>query len=101
MAMSKTHRAAIALAASLLAPLPFATLAEEAAPDAHALYETNCIKCHGPEVYLRPDRKVTSLDGLTRQVRRCETALGLRWFDEEIADVTAYLNEKFYKFESE
>jgi predicted site-specific integrase-resolvase len=42
---------------------------------------------------------VTSLDGLERQVQRCETALGLRWFDEDIKDVASYLNHHFYSFE--
>jgi mono/diheme cytochrome c family protein len=65
---------------------------------AEALYDENCIKCHGPEVYTRADRKVTSLDGLERQVQRCELALGLRWFDEDIADMTRFLNEKYYHF---
>lgn len=71
--------------------------ATDAAADAHALHEQNCVKCHGPDIYTRPDRKVTSYDGLGRQVRRCETALGLRWFDEEIDAVTAYLNRDYYR----
>ncbi len=75
----------------------FPAMAEEAI-DAHALHEQNCVKCHGTDVYTRPDRKVTSYDGLSRQVRRCETALGLRWFDEDIAAMTAYLNRDFYRF---
>ena len=66
--------------------------------DAHALHQQNCVKCHGTDIYTRPDRKVTSYDGLSRQVRRCETALGLRWFDEDIAAMTAYLNRDFYRF---
>lgn len=65
---------------------------------AKALVENNCIKCHGSEVYTRPDRKVTSRDGLDRQVRRCETALELTWFDEDIADVAGYLNQHYYRF---
>ena len=80
----------------LLGILPAA--AEETAADAHALHEQNCVKCHGTDIYTRADRKVTSYDGLGRQVRRCETALGLRWFDEDIADMTAYLNQNFYRF---
>ena len=90
----------------LIAALPFAAAAalvhaEQAAPDPHAMHETNCVKCHGTEVYTRDDRKVTSYDGLGRQVRQCETALGLRWFDDEIAGVTTYLNDKFYRFKTE
>jgi mono/diheme cytochrome c family protein len=77
--------------------------AEGAAPTAKegsgkTLVEANCIKCHGSEVYTRPDRKVTSPDGLERQVRRCETALQLTWFDEDIANVAGYLNQQYYHF---
>ena len=72
--------------------------AEEEAVDAHALHEQSCVKCHGTDVYTRSDRKVTSYEGLERQVRRCETALGLRWFDEDIAAMTSYLNQKYYRF---
>ena len=66
---------------------------------AKTLYDENCVRCHGTEVYTREDRKVTSLEGLERQVQRCELALGLKWFDEEISEVTSYLNEHFYHFE--
>jgi cytochrome c5 len=89
---------ALPLAISLTGPLA----AEDAAKDAssaHALYEQNCIKCHGSEIYTRPDRKVDSLDALGRQVQRCETALGLRWFDEDIHEVTTLLNDRFYRFQ--
>ena len=71
------------------------------AADPHAgkaLVEQNCVSCHGNEVYTRPDRKVTSLDGLKKQVRRCELMLGLKWFDDQINDATTHLNDSFYKF---
>ncbi|EGV16943.1 c-type cytochrome [Thiocapsa marina] len=67
--------------------------------NAESLYEENCLSCHGSEIYTRDGRMVTSPDGLERQVQRCETALGLRWFDEDIKDVAAYLNHHFYQFE--
>jgi hypothetical protein len=84
------------LALPLLLALTGAHAGDEAA-DAHALHQQNCVKCHGPDIYTRPDRKVTSYDGLGRQVRRCETALGLRWFDEDIEAVTGYLNREYYR----
>ncbi len=62
------------------------------------LVDKHCQSCHGSEVYTRPDRRVTSLDGLHKQVRRCELALGLTWFDNEIDDVSAYLDQRYYKF---
>jgi cytochrome c553 len=61
-----------------------------------ALVEANCTKCHNERVYTRPDRRVTTLDGLNKQVRRCELSLGLKWFDEDIDDVAAYLNQNYY-----
>ena len=67
--------------------------------NAEQLYEEYCLGCHGSEIYTREGRMVTSLDGLERQVQRCETALGLRWFDEDIKDVASYLNHHFYSFE--
>jgi hypothetical protein len=65
---------------------------------AQTLYEENCVSCHGPEVYTREERKISSLSALEKQVRHCETALGLLWFDEDISAVAQLLNERFYHF---
>ncbi len=92
-------------AAAVDAPAPAAPAASPAASSAapetakgKALADQDCVKCHGTEVYTRADRKVTSRDGLERQVRRCETALGLRWFEDDIKDVAGYLNSHYYHF---
>lgn len=85
----------LALAVSALLPPVEAADAD----NAQKLYDQNCISCHGPEIYTREDRKVTSLPGLQRQVQRCELALGLKWFDEDINDMTRFLNERYYRFE--
>lgn len=77
--------------------IPFASFG--ASPQAaKELHETNCVSCHGTEVYTRSDRKVTTASGLEHQVRRCELALGLKWFDDEISAVSQYLNENYYQF---
>lgn len=62
------------------------------------LVKTHCTRCHDSEVYTRPDHKVTSLDGLVKQVQRCELMLGLTWFDEDIENAATYLNQEYYKF---
>jgi mono/diheme cytochrome c family protein len=62
------------------------------------LQQKNCMSCHDDSVYSREDRRVNSLAGLRTQVQRCESTLGLKWFDEETDDVTAYLNNTFYHF---
>ncbi|WPL12770.1 MULTISPECIES: cytochrome c [Thiorhodovibrio] len=89
-----------ACAAALLSALPLsapsAAPAEPAA--AEGLYDANCTKCHGTEVYTRDDRMINSLSGLESQVRRCESSLELRWFDDQIMDVTGLLNDRYYHF---
>ncbi len=104
------HVARASLLAMLLAAQGLA-LAETSAPessnesipeghDAASLHQKNCVACHGSEVYTREDRMVDSLAGLETQVRRCDAALELRWFDEDIAAVTSFLNDRFYGFEN-
>lgn len=61
----------------------------------HAIY---CMNCHAANVYVRPDRRIDSLEALNRQVQRCETALGVKWPAEDVADVVQYLNDNYYKF---
>jgi mono/diheme cytochrome c family protein len=64
----------------------------------HALHEKHCTACHGSEVYTRPDRRVTSLAGLRKQVNRCKHTLEVQWFDDDVEDVVAYLNQTYYRF---
>jgi len=87
-------------------PLLLAGAADAAdAKRGQQLAEGNCVSCHasmfggdGSHIYTRPDRKVKSLSALSTQVTFCKTMLGVQWFDEDVADVAAYLNEKYYKF---
>jgi CxxC motif-containing protein (DUF1111 family) len=62
------------------------------------LQQKNCMSCHDDGMYTREDRFIKKLSSLRGQVQRCESTLGLTWFDEEIDDVTAYLNKQFYNF---
>ena len=62
------------------------------------LQQKNCMSCHDDGMYTREDRFIKKLSSLRSQVQRCESTLGLTWFDEEVDDVTAYLNKKFYNF---
>ncbi len=84
----------IVLSASV-APLP-ATAQDD---DAQVLYEQNCLKCHGSEIYTRADRKIDSLDALRAQVRMCEQNLDLTWFDDQVDGVADLLNRNYYKFD--
>lgn len=62
-----------------------------------ALHAEHCMKCHDSGVYTRADRRINSLDGLRKQVKRCELSLGLTWFDEQVDDVVHYLDSTYYK----
>lgn len=63
------------------------------------LHDQHCMQCHDSSVYTREDRRVNSLEGLHKQVRRCDQSLGLRWFDQDLENVVQYLNQTHYKFE--
>ncbi len=67
------------------------------------LHNENCLDCHGSKMggnpslmYTRNDRRIHDLSGLHQMVQFCETSLGLQWFDEDVENVSAYLNKHFY-----
>lgn len=69
--------------------------------DAHpgkTLHDANCISCHDAKVYTRPERKILDYTQLAAQVRRCDANLGSRLFDEDLAQITDYLNQAYYKY---
>jgi mono/diheme cytochrome c family protein len=62
------------------------------------LYSIHCGGCHSLEVHWR-DRKIArDWTSLRAQVRRWQTNAGLGWSDQEIVDVTRYLNDQYYHF---
>ena len=70
------------------------------------LHHENCIRCHaamqggdGTGIYTRENRRIDSLEALHKQVNRCKNSLDVGWPEEDVEDVVAYLNERFYKFE--
>jgi hypothetical protein len=65
------------------------------------LHNENCLRCHNESQYTREDRIVKSFDELRTRISLCELSAELTWFDEEINDVTAYLNNTFYHFNLE
>ncbi len=62
------------------------------------LQQKNCMSCHDDGMYTRENRLIKEMPSLRTQVQRCESTLGLKWFDEDVDEVTAYLNNSFYHF---
>ena len=66
-----------------------------------SLHDENCLRCHDESKYTRKNRIVKNFQQLYERIKQCELMAELTWFDEEIADVTAYLNKQFYYFNLE
>jgi cytochrome c len=67
--------------------------------------EKKCEICHNNKtlgdakaVYLRKDRKVTSLPKLKAQVALCNSELNLGLFPEDEEHVVTFLDQTYYKF---
>lgn len=61
------------------------------------LYDTACVECHTTQAHWREKRLVRTWPDLFHQVTRWQALSGQNWRKEEVADVAAYLNERFYK----
>lgn len=93
----------------LTSPAAFAEAFPHADPaEGQALHAAKCVACHekdfggeeGSAIYLRPDRKVQSVGALKSQLTACTTMLSLDLFPEDEANIGAYLNGKYYKFDT-
>ena len=62
------------------------------------LYESRCGECHSESVHGREKRVATDFSEVRRWVSRWNENLELRWGDEEIDDVTVYLNKTYYRY---
>jgi mono/diheme cytochrome c family protein len=67
--------------------------------------ENHCETCHHNKtmgdanaIYLRKDRKVTSMEKLKAQVAACNSQLNLKIFPDDEEHIVAYLNATYYKF---
>jgi hypothetical protein len=81
--------------AFLFAP-PIAAAADAAR--GAALYESRCGSCHSESVHGRAKRVAKDFDDVRGWVRRWNDNLSLHWGDEEIDDVSMYLNNTYYKY---
>ena len=79
--------------------LPLTAIHAEDISIGKELHQENCLECHKSELYERADRTVKTLKHLRSQVLFCAVNNDVEWFDEEIDNVTAYLNAFYYLFD--
>ena len=88
-----------ALAAATLALLVASPGASGADPvRGRALYEERCGGCHAQSVHGRAKRVAGDFDAVRGWVRRWNETLMLRWGDNDIDDVTTWLNATYYGY---
>ncbi|OFZ67335.1 MAG: hypothetical protein A2V79_07760 [Betaproteobacteria bacterium RBG_16_56_24] len=62
------------------------------------LYSTHCISCHTAKIHWRGKKLAKDWVSLNAQVRRWQEVAGLKWSDNDIAEVTRYLNTLHYRY---
>lgn len=61
------------------------------------LYQTACAACHTEQAHWRDKSIVRSWGDLVFQVTRWQKNAGQSWRPDDIEDVSAYLNRRFYR----
>ena len=97
------RKAALPMIAALLASPAMA--AGDPAQGEKLVAEKKCETCHDNKtlgdakaIYLRKDRRVTSLEKLKAQVAACNSELNLQLFPDEEEHIVAHLDKAYYKF---
>jgi len=97
--MMKTRNIVIAITlATALATVTPINAQPTDADNGKKLYETKCGGCHDTKVHTRPNRIVHTYEDLVSRVRFCDNAAQANLKENEIFDVSEYLNNAFYKF---
>jgi mono/diheme cytochrome c family protein len=62
------------------------------------LYSTHCIACHTSQMHWRDKKLATDWASLKAQVQRWQAGAMLGWNEQDVIEVTRYLNDTFYRF---
>ena len=91
---------------ALAAAVPASALADIEA-GRKLVEEKHCETCHhnktmgdAKAIYLRKDRKVSSMEQLKARVALCNSELGLQLFPDEEESIVAFLDQTYYRFSS-
>ncbi len=79
----------------------FASLISADMSDAKKLFiDAKCLECHETTSFKHREDKVNSFSKLKQKVKMCEYNSKTGWFDDEIIDVTNYLNKTYYHYKT-
>lgn len=99
MAMNSQWLKLAGLGAGLAGVLAFvAALSAVEFDRGEALYENHCSSCHDPLLHAGKARHVATLAELRARVAAWSIHSGLNWSEEDVNDVTDFLNRRFYRF---
>lgn len=93
----QTRLAVVMIAAPALVLAPMLASGADA-ERGRTLYELGCDGCHSESVHGRAKRVASDFDDVRRWVSRWNANLGLHWGDEDVDDVSAYLNKAYYQY---
>jgi hypothetical protein len=82
----------------LMGALVLALPARAAESRGELLYSTHCIACHTSQWHWRDGKLATNWSSLRAEVRRWQATAMLQWSEEDVLEVTRYLNDTFYRF---
>lgn len=81
--------------------LPLASANASNVENGKKLYDANCHGCHDTKVHTRPNRIIHTYGDLVNRVKFCDAQVKAGFSDDQIKDVSDYLNTEFYKFVKE
>ena len=86
------------ICAGALAVLACAPAAAQDLERGRMLHENHCRMCHDSIAYKRGAKLAADYAGVKAQVTRWQTNTGLRWTEEDIDSVTAFVARTYYKY---
>lgn len=63
-----------------------------------SLYANHCTSCHTTAAHFREKRKANTPQALRRWIDRWQWVQSLNWTRDDVEDVAAFLDGRYYKF---
>jgi mono/diheme cytochrome c family protein len=91
-------KVACGLAMVAMGALAFVPSGVRAESRGELLYTTHCVACHTEQQHWRDKKLASDWLSLKAQVQRWQATALLAWKEDDVVEVTRYLNDRFYGF---